>query len=162
MRALVVTSAMTKDHPEWCGRGSSVFPYPAGGSARRGDGRHDALGIAGTHGKSTTTVITTEALAAGGLEPTGYVGARVTTWGGNVRPGSAERFVVEADEYDRSFLALSPTVAVVTNLEADHMDIYADLDDLHRTFAQYVGRAVRRALRRRPGANAIATPPWPR
>jgi UDP-N-acetylmuramate--alanine ligase len=96
------------------------------------------VGVAGTHGKSTTTVLTTEALAAAGLDPTGYVGARVTSWRGNLRAGSAERFVVEADEYDRSFLALSPTVAVVTNLEADHMDIYADLDDLRRTFAQYV------------------------
>lgn len=96
------------------------------------------IGVAGTHGKSTTTVLLTEALVAAGFNPTGYVGARVSAWGGNLRAGAPDQFVVEADEYDRSFLALSPTVAVVTNLEADHLDIYSDLDDIRRTFAQYV------------------------
>jgi UDP-N-acetylmuramate--alanine ligase len=138
-RALVVTSAMPKDHPELARARELGLPV-----IRRAEALGEAtagtmlVGVAGTHGKSTTTVLTTEALAAAGLDPTGYVGARVTSWRGNLRAGSAERFVVEADEYDRSFLALSPTVAVVTNLEADHMDIYADLDDLRRTFAQYV------------------------
>ena len=138
-RALVVTSAMPKDHPELARARALGLPV-----IRRAEALGEVtaetmlVGVAGTHGKSTTTVMTTEALAAAGLEPTGYVGARVTAWGGNVRAGSSERFVVEADEYDRSFLALAPTVAVVTNLEADHMDIYADLDDLRRTFAHYV------------------------
>jgi UDP-N-acetylmuramate--alanine ligase len=138
-RALVVTSAMPKDHPEI--RRARELGIPV---IRRAEALGEAtagamlVGVAGTHGKSTTTVMTTEALAAAGLEPTGYVGARVTAWGGNLRAGSGDRFVVEADEYDRSFLALTPTVAVVTNLEADHLDIYADLDDLRRTFATYV------------------------
>jgi UDP-N-acetylmuramate--alanine ligase len=138
-RALVVTSAMRKDHPELARARELGLPV-----IRRAEALGEAtagtmlVGVAGTHGKSTTTVMTTEALAAAGLEPTGYVGARVTSWGGNVRAGSSDRFVVEADEYDRSFLALAPTVAVVTNLEADHMDIYADLDDLRATFARYV------------------------
>ena len=158
-RALVVTSAMPKDHPELRARPRAR----ASRSIRRAEALGEAtagttlVGVAGTHGKSTTTVMTTEALAAGGLDPTGYVGARVTSWGGNLRAGSGERFVVEADEYDRSFLALSPTMAVVTNLEADHLDIYADLDDLRRTFAQFVARrALRRALRRRPGRQRAA------
>jgi UDP-N-acetylmuramate--alanine ligase len=117
------------------------------------------IGVAGTHGKSTTTVMTTEALVAAGLDPTGYVGARVTSWGGNLRAGSPERFVVEADEYDRSFLALSPTVAVVTNIEADHLDIYADLDDLVRTFTQFARRARYVVLcADDAGANALSTP----
>jgi UDP-N-acetylmuramate--alanine ligase len=105
-------------------------------------------------------VLTTEALASAGLEPTGYVGARVTAWDGNLRAGSGERFVVEADEYDRSFLALDPTVAVVTNLEADHLDIYADLDDLRRTFAQYV-RGARYVVLCADDleANRLPTPP---
>jgi UDP-N-acetylmuramate--alanine ligase len=138
-RALVVTSAMPKDHPEILRARELGIPV-----IRRAEALGEAtagamlVGVAGTHGKSTTTVMTTEALAAAGLEPTGYVGARVTAWGGNLRAGSGERFVVEADEYDRSFLALAPTVAVVTNLEADHLDIYAGLDDLRRTFARYV------------------------
>jgi UDP-N-acetylmuramate--alanine ligase len=104
--------------------------------------------------------MTTEALAAAGLDPTGYVGARVTAWGGNLHAGSGERFVVEADEYDRSFLALEPTVAVVTNLEADHLDIYTDLDDLRRTFAQYLRGARYVVLCADDAeANALPTPP---
>jgi len=88
------------------------------------------VAIAGTHGKTTTTVLTTEALAAAGRDPTGVVGGRVGSWGGNLRSGGLAVYVVEADEYDRSFLALRPTVAVVTNVEADHLDIYADLTDI--------------------------------
>lgn len=159
-RALVVTSAMKKDHPELARARELGLPV-----IRRAEALGEAtagtmlVGVAGTHGKSTTTVLTTDALAAAGLDPTGYVGARVTAWGGNLRAGSAERFVVEADEFDRSFLALSPTVAVVTSLEADHMDIYADLDDLRRTFARYVrgARYIVLCADDRE-ANGIATP----
>ncbi len=160
-RALVVTSAMPKDHPELMRARAHGLPV-----VRRAEALGEVtagtmlVGVAGTHGKSTTTVLTTEALAAAGLEPTGYVGARVTSWGGNVRAGGGQHFVVEADEYDRSFLALAPTVAVVTNLEADHMDIYADLDDLRRTFAQYVRGARYVVLcADDPEANRIPTPP---
>lgn len=160
-RALVVTSAMPKDHPELVRARELGLPV-----IRRAEALGEVtagtmlVGVAGTHGKSTTTVMTTEALAAAGLAPTGYVGARVTSWGGNVHAGGGERFVVEADEYDRSFLALDPTVAVVTNLEADHMDIYADFDDLRRTFAQYV-RGARYVVLCADDveANKIATPP---
>ncbi|MEO8561983.1 MAG: UDP-N-acetylmuramate--L-alanine ligase [bacterium] len=159
-RALVVTSAMPKDHPELVRARELGLPV-----VRRAEALGDAtagatlVGVAGTHGKSTTTVMATEALAAAGLDPTGYVGARVTSWGGNLRAGSAHRFVVEADEYDRSFLALSPTVAVVTNLEADHLDIYADLDDLARTFARFARRARYIVLcADDEGANTLSTP----
>jgi UDP-N-acetylmuramate--alanine ligase len=159
-RALVVTSAMPKDHPELARARELGLPV-----VRRAEALGEATAgatlicVAGTHGKSTTTVMTTEAFAAGGLDPTGYVGARVTSWGGNLRPGSAERFVVEADEYDRSFLALSPTMAVVTNLEADHLDIYADLADLRRTFTQFVRRARYVVLcADDEGANTLPTP----
>ena len=160
-RALVVTSAMPKQHPELLRARELGIPL-----IRRAEALGEAtagamlVGIAGTHGKSTTTVLATEALAAAGLEPTGYVGARVTSWNGNLRPGRATFFVVEADEYDRSFLALAPTVAVVTNLEADHMDIYADLDDLRRTFAQFV-RGARYVILCADDAeaNRLPTPP---
>jgi UDP-N-acetylmuramate--alanine ligase len=100
------------------------------------------VGIAGTHGKTTTTVMTTAALAAAGLKPTGIAGGRVAEWKGNLHYESDELFVVEADEYDRSFLALSPTVAVVTNVEADHLDIYRDLEDIRATFSRYVRAAA--------------------
>src|SRR5688500_14793622 len=124
-RALVITSAMPKDHPEIARAWALGIPV-----IRRAEALGEAVsggalvGIAGTHGKSTTTVMTTEALRAAQLEPTGIVGGRVASWGGNLAFGSDKLFVVEADEYDRSFLALTPTVAVVTNVEADHLDIY--------------------------------------
>jgi UDP-N-acetylmuramate--alanine ligase len=99
------------------------------------------IAVAGTHGKTTTTVMTTEALAAAGLSPTGLAGGRVSAWHGNLRVGDNSLFVVEADEYDRSFLALTPTVAVVTNVESDHLDIYADLADIRRAFEQFLAPA---------------------
>ncbi len=159
-RALVVSSAIPQNHPE-------VLRARALGLdvVRRAEALAEAtaggllIGIAGTHGKSTTTVMTTEALAAAGKAPTGVVGARVTTWGGNLSPGGHELFVVEADEYDRSFLALHPTVAVVTNVEADHLDIYRDLQDIRDTFSEYVQRARYIVLcADDPGANTLATP----
>ena len=82
--------------------------------------------------------MTAEALAAASRDPTALVGARVAQWNGNLRPGSDRLYVVEADEYDRSFLALSPTVAVVTNVEADHLDIYGDVAEIRRAFAAFV------------------------
>src|SRR5215204_3125029 len=93
-------------------------------------------------GKTTTTVMTTQALASAGLEPTGIVGGRVGAWKGNLSQGGDKLFVVEADEYDRSFHALSPTVAVVTNMESDHLDIYpGGIDEIRDAFAQYVRAA---------------------
>ena len=137
-RALVVTSAMPKKHPELERARQLGIPVirraEALGEVTVG---RELVGIAGTHGKTTTTVMTTTALAAAGREPTGIVGARVAQWGGNLRLGGDTLYVVEADEYDRSFLALTPTVAVVTNMEADHLDIYADLADIRGAFAQF-------------------------
>ena len=156
-RALVVSSAIPKDHPEVLRARELGLDV-----VRRAEALAEAtvggllIGIAGTHGKSTTTVMTTEALAAAGKAPTGVVGARVTAWGGNLSHGGHEVFVVEADEYDRSFLALHPTVAVVTNVEADHLDIYRDLQDIHDTFSEYVRRARYVVLcADDPGANAL-------
>src|SRR5439155_342904 len=82
------------------------------------------VAVAGTHGKTTTTVMVTEALAAAGRDPTGLAGGRVARWGGNARLGGSALYVVEADEYDRAFLSLAPTVAVVNNVEADHLECY--------------------------------------
>jgi UDP-N-acetylmuramate--alanine ligase len=137
-RALVVTSAMPKNHPELERARQAGIPVirraEALGEVTAG---RELVGIAGTHGKTTTTVMTTSALAAAGREPTALVGGRVAAWEGNLKPGNDRLFVVEADEYDRSFLALTPTVAVVTNIEADHLDIYKDLADIRGAFAQF-------------------------
>ena len=109
-RALVVTSAMSPDHPELqAARGAGV-PIVRRAEAL-GEAVHGGtlVAVAGTHGKTTTTVMTTEALAAAGLHPTAVAGGRVEQWGGNLRYDSDRLFVVEADEYDRSFLAPSPS-----------------------------------------------------
>jgi UDP-N-acetylmuramate--alanine ligase len=161
-RALVVTSAMPKDHPELEAARRAGLPVirraEALGEATSGNGR-ELVGIAGTHGKSTTTVMTAEALAAAGRDPTALVGARVTRWDGNLRAGSDTLYVVEADEYDRSFLAMSPTVATVTNVEADHLDVYADLGDIRRAFAQFISGARTIVLcADDPGASSLAAP----
>jgi UDP-N-acetylmuramate--alanine ligase len=159
-RAVVVTSALPKTHPELQRARELGIPV-----IRRAEALGEAVSgaelvaIAGTHGKTTTTVMTTEALHAAGQHPTGVVGGRVGTWGGNLRYGSDRVFVVEADEYDRSFLALTPTVAVITNVEADHLDIYADLADIHRTFEKFAAPARTIVLcADDPGANRLATP----
>ena len=99
---------------------------------------HPTVCVAGTHGKTTTTAMIGAVLTAGELDPTVLVGGVVQGLENNLRIGAGAHWVVEADEYDRSFLALHPTVAVVTTLEADHLDCYADLDDIRRTFEQFV------------------------
>ena len=159
-RALVVTSAMPKAHPELVRARELGVPVirraEALGEVTAG---RELVGVAGTHGKTTTTVMTATALAAAGREPTALVGGRVSAWQGNLLPGGDRLYVVEADEYDRSFLALSPTVAVVTNIEADHLDIYADLAEIERTFAQFVrgARTIVLCADDR-GANGLPTP----
>lgn len=159
-RALVVTSAMPKNHPELVRARELGLPVIRRAEALgEATGGGELVGLAGTHGKTTTTVMTATALAAAGREPTGLAGGRVAAWNGNLLPGGDKLFVVEADEYDRSFLALSPTVAVVTNMEADHLDIYADLDDIRRAFAQFVRGARTIVLcADDDGANTLPTP----
>lgn len=99
------------------------------------------LAIAGTHGKTTTTSMCGLILMKGGIDPTVIVGGKLSGLGGtNARLGRGDWTVVEADEYDRSFLQLSPTIALITNIEAEHLDIYADFDDIKRTFAQFANK----------------------
>lgn len=141
-RAVVMTSAIRKDHPELLRARELGIPIVRRAEAlAEAVSGSDVVAIAGTHGKTSTTVLATEALAAAGLSPTGLAGARVSAWNGNMFGGADRLFVVEADEFDRSFLALHPTVAVVTNMEADHLDTYADIEGIRAAFAEFVGRA---------------------
>src|SRR5437762_12885672 len=144
-RALVVTAAVAGDHPELARARALVVPV-----VRRADALGQAVAggivvaVAGTHGKTTTTVMVTEALAAAGRNPTGLAGGRVARWGGNARLGGSELYVVEADEYDQAFLSLAPTVAVVNNVEADHLECYGDsVAALEQAFVDFAGRARR-------------------
>ncbi len=145
VRALVVTAAVPGDHPEL--KRARALGVPV---VRRADALSQAVAggtvvaVAGTHGKTTTTVMVTEALAAAGRDPTGLAGGRVASWGGNARVGGRELYVVEADEFDRAFLSLAPTVAVVNNVEADHLECYdGSVAALEQAFAQFAGRARR-------------------
>ncbi len=144
-RALVVTAAVPGDHPEL--KRARALGVPV---VRRADALSQAVAggtvvaVAGTHGKTTTTVMVTEALAAAGRDPTGLAGGRVARWGGNARVGGRELYVVEADEYDRAFLSLTPAIAVVNNVEADHLECYdGSVAALEQAFAQFAGSARR-------------------
>ena len=98
------------------------------------------IAVAGTHGKTTTTSLTGMVLTEAGFDPTIVVGGRVRILGTNARLGKGDFLVAEADEYDRSFLELTPVVAVVTNIEEDHLDTYRDLADILEAFAIFANR----------------------
>jgi UDP-N-acetylmuramate--alanine ligase len=98
------------------------------------------IAIAGMHGKTTTTSMVASVLTAGGLDPTVVVGGRVDAMGSNARLGTTQYLVAEADESDRSFLKLSPILAVVTNLDREHMDCYRDMNDVERAFLDFMDR----------------------
>jgi len=98
------------------------------------------IAIAGMHGKTTTTSMVAAALAAGGLDPTVVVGGRVDAMGSNARLGKSQYLVAEADESDRTFLKLSPILAVVTNIDREHMDCYRNMRDVKRAFLDFMDR----------------------
>jgi UDP-N-acetylmuramate--alanine ligase len=98
------------------------------------------IAVSGSHGKTTTTSMIAFVLDKGGLDPTIVVGGRVDTLGSGARLGKSEYMVVEADESDRSFLKLQPTLAVVTNVDREHLDAYADLADVQQAFLEFLDR----------------------
>ena len=142
-RAVVVTAAVPADHPELRRAREldlPVVPRKVALAALVGGAR--SVGVSGTHGKTTTTVMTTEALAAAGLRSHGTRG-RAGERPGAATPGSTATtlFVVEADEYDQAFLTLHPTVAIVNNVEADHLECYGSVEALEDAFVEFAGRA---------------------
>src|SRR3954470_10627553 len=99
-----------------------------------------AVAVAGAHGKTTTTSMIALALERAGLDPTAVIGGRLSAFGGNARLGRGELMVVEADESDRSFLKLSPSVAVITNIDREHMESYGDWVTLQQAFADFANK----------------------
>jgi len=137
--ALVYSSAVPLDNPEVLEAQRRKIPV-----IRRAEMLAEmmrlkyGIGVAGTHGKTTTTSMISLVLMEGGLDPTVIVGGKLSGLGGtNARLGHGEFIVVEADEFDRSFLSITPTIAVLTTLETDHLDCYRDLDDLKGAFVQF-------------------------
>ncbi|HTR98101.1 MAG TPA: UDP-N-acetylmuramate--L-alanine ligase [Bacteroidota bacterium] len=140
--ALVYSSAVGSDNPEVAEAARRKIPV-----IRRAEMLAEVMrlkygiGIAGTHGKTTTTSMVSLVLMEGGIDPTVIVGGRLRGLAGsNARLGKGEFIVVEADEFDRSFLSITPTIAVLTTLETDHLDCYRDLDDIKSAFIQFAGK----------------------
>ncbi|MBI5166226.1 MAG: UDP-N-acetylmuramate--L-alanine ligase [candidate division NC10 bacterium] len=98
------------------------------------------VAVAGTHGKTTTTSMIATVLAKGGFDPTIVIGGRLNSLGSNARLGQGDFLVAEADESDGSFLKLSPTIAVVTTIDEEHMDYYRDLDHIKEAFLQFINK----------------------
>lgn len=138
---LVVSSAVDRGNPEVVAALDAGLPV-----ARRAEMLAELMrsqrgvAVAGTHGKTTTTALTGHLLDAAGLEPTVVVGGRAQFMGAHGRRGSGDVMVCEADEYDRSFLELGPQIAVITNLEPEHLDCYQGPEDLEAAFALFANR----------------------
>jgi UDP-N-acetylmuramate--alanine ligase len=98
------------------------------------------IAVAGAHGKTTTTSMVALVLERAGLDPTAVIGGKLSAFGSNARLGRGEYMVVEADESDRSFLRLTPTIAVVTNIDEEHLEAYRDFDDLCQSFLDFANK----------------------
>lgn len=159
VRAVIVTAAAAHDHPELVAAreaGTPVVPRKEALAALVNG--TTLVAIAGTHGKTTTTVMTTEALRAADMHPSGLAGGRVASWGGNAHLDGDALFVVEADEYDQAFLTLHPTIAVINNVEPDHLECYGSVEAMEGAFMEFARRADRVLIGTAdPGSNRVAT-----
>src|SRR3954467_9371197 len=141
-RALVVSSAVDQQNPELLeARRLGIPVIPRGELLAELMRLKYGIAVAGSHGKTTTTSIVAPILNFAGLDPTVVVGGRVGTMGGsNARVGRSDFLVVEADESDGSFLKLAPIIAVVTNVDREHVDHYPTLDDIRAAFIEFVNK----------------------
>ena len=157
-RAVVYTAAVPQEHAELeAARAAGIAVVPRAEALGQVVAPGKVVAVAGTHGKTTTTAMVADALAAAGANPTALVGGRVAAWGGNARLGDDDLFVVEADEYDRALLKLQPTVALVGNVEADHLECYGSVEALQEAFVEFAGRAQRAVVGADDaGANRVA------
>ncbi len=139
---LVYSSAVTEDNPELVEAYEKKIPVIKRAELLAETMRMKyGIGIAGTHGKTTTTSMVGLVLTEGEVDPTIIVGGKLSGLGGtNARLGKGEYIVVEADEFDRTFLKLTPTIAAITTLEKEHLDIYKDLDDLKSAFIEFANK----------------------
>jgi len=138
---IVVSNAIRRDNPELIEAARLKIPViPRAEMLAELMRLKYGIAVAGAHGKTTTTSMIASVLAAGNLDPTFVVGGRVNHAGTTARLGRGDYMVVEADESDRSFLLLSPAVAVVTNIDREHLDHYASLDEIREVFTQFVNR----------------------
>ncbi len=147
---VIRSSAYGDEHPEVVAARSAGIPVWRRHDAWRYLARDtDVVAVAGTHGKTTTTAMCWTALRGARHDPSLICGAEVREAGGNAYVGSGPELVIEADEYDRTFLALSPAVAVVTNVEHDHVDHFPTRDDYADAFLSFAARVI-------PGGTLVA------
>jgi len=138
---VVYSSAVPEDNPERLAARANGIP-----EVRRAEllgwffNRKNGIAVSGTHGKTTTTSLISHIFISAGLDPTVIIGGRLKNLKTNARLGSGSWLIAEADEYDRSFLTLHPALTVVNNIEADHLDIYHDLEDVQQTFRLFMSQ----------------------
>ncbi|MBK5101174.1 MAG: UDP-N-acetylmuramate--L-alanine ligase, partial [Desulfobacteraceae bacterium] len=139
---VVYSSAVQRDNPEILAAIAHYIPViPRAEMLAELMRLKYGVAIAGAHGKTTTTSMVASILTCGHLDPTVIIGGRLDIWGGsNAKLGEGDILVAEADESDGSFLALSPTIAVVTNLDYEHLDHYGDIETIRETFIEFINK----------------------
>ncbi len=138
---VVVSSAVRPDNPEVAeARGRRIPVIPRAEMLAELMRLRFGIAVAGAHGKTSTTSMIALVLERAGLDPTAVIGGRLSAFGSNARLGRGECMVVEADESDRSFLKLSPSVAVITNIDREHMDAYGGFADLQQAFVDFANK----------------------
>ena len=137
---VVYSAAIAKDNPERIEADRLGIPSIERATllGQLMEGFPEAVGVCGAHGKTTVTSMISQMLMESGMDPSIHIGGRLDAIGGSTRVGHSSIFVAEACEYNRSFLHLSPTVAVVLNIDADHLDCYRDIDEIEQTFGQFL------------------------
>lgn len=138
---VVISSAVKEDNPEVLEAKEYLIPViPRAEMLAELMRMKYGIAIAGTHGKTTTTSMVATLLGHGGVDPTIVIGGKLNSLGTNARLGQGKFLVAEADESDGSFLKLSPTIAVVTNIDADHLDFYSGIDEIRDTFVEFINK----------------------
>src|SRR6187431_489897 len=138
---VVISSAVRSTNPEVVDAGRRQVPViPRAEMLAELMRLRFAIAVAGAHGKTTTTSMIALALERAGLDPTAVIGGRLSAFGSNARLGRGELMVAEADESDRSFLKLFPTVAVITNLDHEHLENYNGFADLQQAFVDFANK----------------------
>jgi UDP-N-acetylmuramate--alanine ligase len=138
---VVVSAAVRKDNPEVISAHERVIPViPRAEMLAELMRMKFGVAVAGTHGKTTTTSMIATVLAHGGLDPTAVIGGKLNIFGSNAKLGQGELLVAEADESDGSFLKLSPTIAVVTNIDPEHLDHYRDIEEIKHAFMEFINK----------------------
>jgi UDP-N-acetylmuramate--alanine ligase len=138
---VVISSAVRKDNPEVKAAQERLIPViPRAEMLAELMRMKYGIAIAGTHGKTTTTSMIATVLAHGGLDPTAVIGGKLNSFGSNAKLGQGELLVAEADESDGSFLKLSPTIAIVTNIDPEHLDHYQNLEEIQKAFLEFINK----------------------